>query len=457
MHFFEQNYQLIQWLLVIGSSLFLFFLSPWAKSKNDFFRGSKKDIEPGFWMLTSSLVISWIFAKSITNAADLGLRFGLVGGLSYAAYYLSFLVAGVIIYFIRVKGKFTSIHDFLNKRFGRNAIILFSVLIAFRLINEVWSNTMVIGSYFGESNSLPYFSAIIVFTGLTLAYTIKGGLRSSLLTDMIQMILFGILLFVILSILLPKENMGMDKILSSGEWTAAGGINFLFVALIQIFSYPFHDPVMTDRAFIADPKKTLKCFIWATVIGFISILLFSFMGIYGSFEGLGVPAPVSVSKLLGVGMMLLVNFIMITSAASTLDSSFNSFSKLLVLDLGLLKSSSISIGRKMIIFCCIVGTIPIFFSPEILSATTISGTMVIGLSPVFLFWFMRPPKISYYLSVGFGIAVGILYTMGFTFDFFNFSGPYAPLLSANVFGFVLSMLLYLLPMLFIKKDLSYAR
>ena len=76
-----------QWLLVIASSLVLIAIAPFAKTSNDFFRGSKNEQAPGFWLLTSSLVISWIFAKSITNAANLGLSFGFVGGVAYAAYY----------------------------------------------------------------------------------------------------------------------------------------------------------------------------------------------------------------------------------------------------------------------------------------------------------------------------------------------------------------------------------
>jgi hypothetical protein len=93
----------IQWILVIASSLILFFVSPYAKTVNDFFKGSKLEKEPGFILLTSSLVISWLFAKSITNSANLGLSYGIVGGVAYAGYYLSFLVAGITItYFISI-------------------------------------------------------------------------------------------------------------------------------------------------------------------------------------------------------------------------------------------------------------------------------------------------------------------------------------------------------------------
>lgn len=443
----------IQWLLIIAASLLMFFISPMAKTANDFFRGSKNEQTPNFWMLTSSLIISWIFAKSITNAADLGMRFGIVGGVAYAAYYLSFLVAGVIIYKMRVEGGIQSLHQFLQNKFGQGAVTIFSVLIAFRLFNEVWSNTMVIGTYFGAQGSAPYFWSILVFTGLTLAYTLKGGLRSSLLTDLIQMALFAVLLFVILGVILPKTGGNVGAFLATGEWTMAGGLNLLFVALLQVFSYPFHDPVLTDRAFIAPPKMTLRSFIVATFVGAACILLFSFVGIYARMQGMEGEAAVEVSKALGVGMMLVMNFIMITSAASTLDSTFNSFSKMLVIDLGNPVTATVRKGRIAMIIATIAGTIPVFFNPEILSATTISGTMVIGLSPVFLFWKAKIPPLSFYLSVGLGISLGLLLAFnalpsGWVF----FDGKYGDLLSVNLIGMLACFVVFWLPVFFLSKN-----
>jgi Na+/proline symporter len=141
----------------------------------------------------------------------------LVGGVAYAAYYLSFAVAGIVIYQLRTKGRFASIHNFLETKFGRTAILLFSVLIGIRLFNEVWSNTMVIGSYFGVAGSSSYYMSIMVFTGLKLAYALKGGLSSSIFTDVIQMVLFSILLCVILWNIISVENFSVKEVTSSGD------------------------------------------------------------------------------------------------------------------------------------------------------------------------------------------------------------------------------------------------
>lgn len=449
------NILIYQWGLVIFSSLILILCSPFAKNVQQFFKAENQTGEaPNFLLLTSSLVISWIFAKSITNAANLGMSFGFVGGLAYAGYYLSFCVAGVVIYQLRAKGGFESIHQFLNHKYGKNALWLFSILIAIRLFNEIWSNTMVIGSYFGVAGSMSYYTSIFVFTGLTLVYSLKGGMRSSLFTDLIQMVLFTVLLVIILSQIIPQTEGGIGSYIQEGTWSMAMGLNLLFVAVIQSFSYPFHDPVMTDRGFIANPKTTLKSFLWAGLIGGICIVLFSFVGIFARINGLTGEAPVVASKTLGIVMMLVMNFIMITSAASTLDSTFSSFSKLVTIDLGWVKAVTVQKGRLTMAVLALVGTLPIFFNPEILSATTVSGTMVIGLAPVFIFWNWQMPKLSFHLSVGVGILTGIVLMLGCPSSLLFFEGKYGDYLSLNILGSIASCVAFLLPKFLFPKSIK---
>lgn len=442
-----------QWIILILFSIVMIGITPFVKDNMGFYKGtSKKAEQPGFIMLTFSMVISWIFAKSITNAANLGLSFGIVGGVAYASYYFSFLVAGIVIYKMRSKLKISSLHDFINKKFGRSAVKFFTIVVAIRLLNEVWSNTEVIGSYFGETGSTQYITSIIVFTILTLAYALKGGLRSSLITDLLQMALFAVLLIIVLYIIIPKGG-SVSNFISTGEWTLSTGVNLLIVALIQVFSYPFHDPVLTDRGFITDEKTTLKSYIASTIIGFAAILLFSFVGIYAQMLGLEGQAAVEVSKTLGIFTAVIMNFIMITSASSTIDSTFASVSKMVVVDIGNKERATVSKGRWIMAAAAVVGTVPLLFSPEILSATTISGTMVLGLAPIFIFWKLPAPKISFHLALWTGIIAGIILTFGLLPESLYISeGKYADLLSINIYAMALILILYLLPAFVLKTD-----
>ncbi len=441
----------IQWAVLISALLIFFFLAPRARTIQDFFFGSKdSNHAPNTLVLTSGLVISWIFAKSITNAAGLGATFGLLGGIGYAGYYLSFLVAGFVLYKLRTKGKWTSIHHFLTGRYGRTATQVFSVLISIRLFNEIWSNTMVIGSFFGEGGSSGYYVAIFVFTGLTLAYVLKGGLKASLFTDVIQMFLFALFLFVILAAVLPSFS---GKPLNTdfwGTWSFDSGLDFLVLAIVQSLSYPFHDPVLTDRAFITNPKTTRRSYIWAAILGMIFIVLFSLVGVSMRLSG-HENELMGFAKGMGIPLFMVINLIMITSATSTLDSSFSSFSKLLVVDIFKSRKVTIKAGRLAMIALAVIGTIPVFFNAEILQATTISGTMVIGLAPVFILWNLEVPKISFFLSVGVGLLCGIAQTIHLIpKSWFWTSGKYADLLFINCIGTILSFIVFILPYLLLR-------
>ena len=308
----------------------------------------------------------------------------------------------------------------------------------------MWSNTIVIGTYFGDQGTQAYYWSILIFTALTLAYALKGGLSSSIFTDVIQMGLFAILLSVILGVIFTAVDFTIKDAATSGTWSLDLGLNLFFAALIQSFSYPFHDPVLTDRGFLSSPKVTRRSFIMASILGAICIIMFSIIGVYAQSEGFKGQAAVEVGKAFGVVILLVINFIMITSAASTLDSTFSSFSKLLAVDLNL--GNTLKFGRLAMIAVAILGTIPVFLDAEILSATTISGTMVIGLTPVFLFWNIKVPKLSFYLSVCCGLVFGFLLVFGWFPEALKFStGKYADLLWINVWGILCCMMLYMLP------------
>ncbi|MCT4561173.1 MAG: sodium:solute symporter [Crocinitomicaceae bacterium] len=442
-----------QWTLVVSSCLTFFFLSPWAKSVKEFFVSSeKKQEQPTTLLLTSSLVISWIFAKSISVVAGLGFSYGLVGAVAYGVYYLSFIVAGYVLVRMRMKGNLTSIPSFIEGKFGRSALVLFTILIGFRLFNEVWSNTMIIGGFFGETGSTPYYLAILTFTGLTIAYVIKGGMKSSLFTDGIQMLLFGILLAVILLVLFNTNTEKMDWSKMSGEWKFDQGVNLLLVAFIQIFSYPFHDPVMTDRAFVSSVDVTKKSFFRAGIIGFICIVLFGFVGILAKAMNLEGEPVMAIGQLIGLPMLLLMNFIMITSATSTLDSTFTSFSKLFVFDLKMVGSASVSKGRIAIVVLGLLGTLPVFLNSEVISATTISGTMVLGLAPVFLFWKDRSAPQAYFGSILTGIVFGVLLaTNSFPSSWFWTDGKYNDLLWVNIVATIACFFVYFVSAIIWKK------
>ena len=97
------------WAILIGYGLLVWWLLPTRVSPVQFYGGQNKGgVAPGLWLLVASSAISWLFAKSVANAASLGQAFGIWGGIGYACYYLSFAVAAAGIYFIRTRGGYSS-------------------------------------------------------------------------------------------------------------------------------------------------------------------------------------------------------------------------------------------------------------------------------------------------------------------------------------------------------------
>ena len=126
---------------------------PWASKPEDFFRGgisSESQDRASTTVLTFSAFISWIFAKSVYNASTLGGKYGISGGWSYAAWWTSFYSSAAVIYKIRSRDGHTSLPEFLNDKYGRGAVILYAGLVAYRLYQEVWSNSMVVADFFGS-------------------------------------------------------------------------------------------------------------------------------------------------------------------------------------------------------------------------------------------------------------------------------------------------------------------
>jgi Na+/proline symporter len=76
----------------------------------------------------------------------------MIGGLAYAAWFVGVFTTGVVVYYLRKQGYY-SLPDFIHDRYGPLAAIVFALVVLYRLFNEVWSNTIVIADFFGDSLS----------------------------------------------------------------------------------------------------------------------------------------------------------------------------------------------------------------------------------------------------------------------------------------------------------------
>lgn len=442
----------IQWHWLSVYFLLLCGLTPVTFDAKMFFRGGISDDatdSQSSVLVGSSAFISWIFAKSITNASKKGGSYGIGGGFGYAAWYLAFPSAAIVCYRLRKKG-YQSLPQAIHAKYGTCAVLCFSLCVVYRLYNEVWSNSRVIADFYGRETknfqnadgstttvdaSSPWWAAAVLSTALPLVYVFCGGMRSSLISDAAQALLASVFLVVVLVAIQNERANNADlrhfakkySHWSLFEWqpnpdvsmlSLKGGMDMFALGCIQGgLSYAFFDPVLTDRCFLAAPKTMARCF---TIGGFAAawfITLFSIIGVHGSMLGKCVQAgacdasdlrgadvgavasgaPHAVAETLGTVLFSIINIIMVTSGISTLDSTFTSVAKLVGPDVhGFLTNgrplalseatdTHVTIGRAAMVLVAIIGTLPLLDNPAELDATTVAGTIVMGLgAPVYM-------------------------------------------------------------------------
>ena len=391
------------------------FIVPRARTTATFFHGASVDGQtPGLLALVFSQVTTWIFARSLMNAAILGFYYGLWGTLAYTAYYLSFVTGAAIVDSLRFRHGYNSVQDFLRDRFGRAGTSCYNLVIGLRLLSEVFANLLVIGILFGATGSDAYTLGILAFALVTLLYSMAGGLNASLRTDVLQMSVFLVTLVALVGAVVASDGFSFSSLLFKPFVYDDPGPVLLAVALLQVWSYPMHDPVMMDRGFLADRLTTRRSFYHAAWISMLCIVAFGSLGVYAGAGAMpGEDMNAVLTRLLGDPLMMLFSATLVVSAMSTLDSTLSSSAKLVAVDMRWTEASLVN-GRLIMLVFMLLGLALVFAgNKDLFSAVAVSGTASMYLAPVIFFslWGGRNdiPLWSYLASFVLAVAAAVLY------------------------------------------------
>ncbi|SHH82980.1 sodium:proline symporter [Cognatishimia maritima] len=364
------------------------YMAPRRATVDGFFSGTGHAGQaPGLWTLVLSQVTTWIFARSLMNAAILGFFYGIAGVLAYAAYYGSFLTGGFIVGRMRSKGA-RSVQDWLRNQFGAVGTGCYNVVIALRLLSEVFANLIVVGLIFSAALPEVGFAkegSILIVGILALAYSAWGGLSAALRTDVMQMTLFLVVFAVAFLALVLSPGFSLGAVLTAeGASGQYNGWVLLIVAFLQVFSYPVHDPVMMDRGFLADEATTRKSFVHAFWISALCIIAFGFFGIQAALDGAAYEGELigTWATVLPMWVFVLLLVSLLVSALSTLDSALSSAARLVVEELGL-APKTLNGGRlSMLVFAVAGGALTLWGNQSLFDAVAVSGTASMFLTPV---------------------------------------------------------------------------
>ena len=326
----------------------------------------------GFFSLTTSLVASalgaWILFGPVSAATwgGIGAIIGYALGTAFPMIFLIYLGK-------KIRNEFpkgSSLIEFMRKKFGKSLfklILLMTIFYMFIfLCAEVTAIAVLINYISGTELWITAFIVLIA----TLTYTLYGGLRASIFTDNIQMIVIGILLLISITYLISftgdqfsfsfiKEK---NPHLLSGTYIpsyTAGITFFIAVAATNLFHQGNWQRVYAAKNYKILKKSLILSF-------FIIVPIVFFMGFSGM---VAISVDPNVRPDLGYFSLLLKEqsyvlsiIIIILGLAltiSTVDTLVNAISSLIVVDgkatFNLNKKTNyLKLSKYLIIFLSII-------------------------------------------------------------------------------------------------------
>ena len=191
----------LDWLIVIFYTAGLLFLS-YRLGKTQF---SKKDYYLGgnriHWLPVSISTMATQLSTNSLLGAPAFVAFSLGGGLLWLQYELAVPLAMIFIMIFLVpffkKTGVISIYEFLELRLGVGSrtllSILFQFIVAFGTGVTIYGISLVLQTVLG----IPFWTAVLLLGVVTVIYDTLAGIRGVIISDVIQMIILVIGIFIV--------------------------------------------------------------------------------------------------------------------------------------------------------------------------------------------------------------------------------------------------------------------
>ena len=341
--FLEQSTSLI---LIIAISLLFAFLginhTKKFKGLNNYLTANRNI---GVFSLTTSLTASalgaWILfgPASAATWGGIGAVIGYSLGTAFPLFFLIYLGK-------KIRNEFpkgSSLIEFMRRKFGKSLFKLILLMTIFYMFIFLCAEVTAISVLINYISGTEFWITALVVLSSTLIYTLYGGLKASIFTDNIQMIVIGVLLIIsfIYITSFTGSKFSFDFVLKKNPQLlssyyipnyTAGLTFFIAVAATNLFHQG-----NWQRVYAAKNYQTLKK---SLIISFLIIIpIVFFMGFSGmvafSIDPSNRPDLGFFSLLLKEQTIFLSLFIIILGMAltiSTVDTLINAISSLVILD-----------------------------------------------------------------------------------------------------------------------------
>ena len=341
--FLDQSTSLV---LIIAISLLFAFLginhTKKFKGLNNYLTANRNI---GVFSLTTSLTASalgaWILfgPASAATWGGIGAVIGYSLGTAFPLFFLIYLGK-------KIRNEFpkgSSLIEFMKRKFGKSLFKLILLMTIFYMFIFLCAEVTAISVLINYISGTEFWITALVVLSSTLIYTLYGGLKASIFTDNIQMIVIGVLLIIsfIYITSFAGSKFSFDFVLKKNPQLlsshyipnyTAGLTFFIAVAATNLFHQG-----NWQRVYAAKNYQTLKK---SLIISFLIIIpIVFFMGFSGmvafSIDPSTRPDLGFFSLLLKEQTIFLSLFIIILGMAltiSTVDTLINAISSLVILD-----------------------------------------------------------------------------------------------------------------------------
>jgi Na+/proline symporter len=232
-------------------------------------------------------------------------------------------------------------------------VSFYAILLAFIAIEKFWS--------FSGITVIPSQYAALIVGLITLLFTMKGGIRTSIFTGALQSILwvlFFVGCFFIASNISPSGiiTLGKNNLESVLDWTflTTFGITYVITMIVGATSHG----MMWQKAFSMPKENILPSYFLGTIVFSIIVFFLGSISLIVFGNGIEIKSP-DVATLTGISIyigtlgIIIFGILLIGQASTVIDSSLNYVASLGTVDW--LKSESIAISRiAMFLFLLLV-------------------------------------------------------------------------------------------------------
>lgn len=325
-------------VLLVG---FMFVGKTWSSNIQEFLFANRS-----LAVLSSGAAISshWLWAIALFVGPAVAYNWGIIGLLWFAIpNALALITVGAIV--TRIRDRYPdgfSLTEYIKENFSAKVAALYqfefivvafgALLLAFTAIGKLWG--------FAQLGAIvdPIFASLAVGV-VTLLFTMKGGIRTGIVTGSIQAALW-IAFFAVAG--LAMFNSGMP-VMSWGQnnlhtvFDPKFLTTFAIAYLITISTSSSGHGHLWQKAFSMPKENIMPSFTIGAVIFAAVLMTLQTLAMFAQANGIAVSAPdlsalAGISQLLGVGAIIFFGVVFIGQTSTVIDSSMTYFSSLVSLE-----------------------------------------------------------------------------------------------------------------------------